>query len=79
MKDEQTEAIKQFNDEQAKIVAEYVERAIKEKEAEMKQKVRNVMSELWDNGMNMSGEYQGVWVRFKVIEQTMEKYLEGYL
>lgn len=74
MKDKQTEALKQFNDEQAKIIAEYIEKAVKEKEDEMHDKLHKVMAELWDNGMNMGGEYQGVWVRFKVIEKTMEKY-----
>ena len=29
-------------------------------------------ADLWMHGMNMSGEYQGVWVRFKDIEMVFD-------
>ena len=28
--------------------------------------------ELWDHGVNMGGEYQGVWVRFRDIEEVFK-------
>ena len=28
--------------------------------------------ELWDRGVNISGEYQGVWVRFRDIEEVFK-------
>lgn len=31
--------------------------------------------ELWDHGVNMGGEYQGVWVRFRDIEEVFKNVL----
>ena len=31
-----------------------------------------VKSELWMEGMNMAGEYQGVWVRYRDIERVID-------
>jgi len=31
-----------------------------------------VKSELWMEGMNMTGEYQGVWVRYRDIERVID-------
>lgn len=36
-----------------------------------------MMYEIYMNGVNMSGEYQGCWVRFKDIEKIVDKYIEG--
>ena len=44
-------------------------------------KINNVLedikAELWMEGMNMTGEYQGVWVRFRDIEKIIEKHISG--
>ena len=34
----------------------------------------DIRGELWMEGMNMTGEYQGVWVRHKDIERVIDKY-----
>lgn len=39
--------------------------------------LQNIKRELWDCGVNMGGEYQGVWVRFKDIERIIDKYTKG--
>ena len=36
-----------------------------------------MMYEIYMKGVNMSGEYQGCWVRFKDIETIVNKYMEG--
>lgn len=36
--------------------------------------ITDIRAELWDSGMNMGGEYQGVWVRFRDIEKAFDKY-----
>lgn len=41
MTDEQTEALKRFNDEQAKIVAEYVKKSVIEELKKIKNEIRN--------------------------------------
>ena len=37
--------------------------------------VSEMMLELYMKGVNMGGEYQGCWVRFKDIEKVIIKYL----
>lgn len=48
-------------------------------EERLEEKIReilgNIKHECWDNGMNMSGEYQGVWIRYKDIEGTIDRFL----
>lgn len=34
-----------------------------------------MMYEIYMEGVNMSGEYQGCWVRFKDIEKIVDKYM----
>lgn len=34
-----------------------------------------MMYEIYMEGVNMTGEYQGCWVRFKDIEKIVDKYL----
>ena len=34
-----------------------------------------MMHEIYMEGVNMSGEYQGCWVRFKDIEKIVDKYM----
>ncbi len=34
-----------------------------------------MMCEIYMEGVNMSGEYQGCWVRFKNIEKIVDKYI----
>lgn len=34
-----------------------------------------MMHEIYMEGVNMSGEYQGCWVRFKNIEKIVDKYM----
>ncbi|MBP5423766.1 MAG: hypothetical protein J6Y78_15125 [Paludibacteraceae bacterium] len=36
-----------------------------------------MMYEIYMEGVNMSGEYQGCWVRFKDIEAIVDKYIDG--
>lgn len=36
-----------------------------------------MMQEIYMEGVNMGGEYQGCWVRFKDIETIVDKYMEG--
>lgn len=36
-----------------------------------------MMYEIYMEGVNMSGEYQGCWVRFKDIEKIVDKYIRG--
>lgn len=38
--------------------------------------VEQIKSECWDAGMNMTDEYQGVWVRFRDVEKIVNKVLE---
>lgn len=38
--------------------------------------VTNILCDIYMEGVNMTGEYQGCWVRFKDIETIIEKYLE---
>ena len=35
----------------------------------------DIKAELWMEGMNMTGEYQGVWVRFRDIEKVIDKHI----
>lgn len=39
--------------------------------------ISQLMYEIYMEGVNMSGEYQGCWVRFKDIEKIMDKYVKG--
>lgn len=34
----------------------------------------NIKSDLWMEGINMTDEYQGVWVRYRDIERIIDKY-----
>lgn len=36
-----------------------------------------MMYEIYMKGVNMAGEYQGCWVRFKEIEKIVDKYFRG--
>lgn len=38
--------------------------------------ISNLMYEMYMEGVNMTGEYQGCWVRFKDIERIMNKYIK---
>ena len=38
--------------------------------------IEDIKTELWDSGMNMTGEYQGVWVRYSDIEKAFDKYIQ---
>ena len=35
-----------------------------------------ILHDLWMEGTNMGGDYQGVWVRFRDIERIMKKHIE---
>ena len=37
--------------------------------------LQDIKSELWMEGMNMTGEYQGVWIRYKDIERVIDKHM----
>ena len=34
----------------------------------------DIRAEIWDSGMNMGGEYQGVWIRYRDIEKILDKH-----
>ena len=38
--------------------------------------LHKIKSDLWMEGMNMTEEYQGVWVRFRDIERIIDKYMK---
>lgn len=42
---------------------------------EVLEKLRNAKSELWMEGVNMTDEYQGVWVRYRNIEKSLDEIL----
>ena len=42
----------------------------------LKEVADDIKAELWDSGMNMIGEYQGVWVRYSDIEKAFDKYIQ---
>lgn len=35
-----------------------------------------IKAEIWMEGMNMAGEYKGVWIRFKDIEEIIDKHIK---
>jgi len=37
--------------------------------------LEKIRSELWMEGMNLTGEYQGIWVRFRDIERIINKHI----
>ena len=39
--------------------------------------ISQLMYEIYMEGVNMSGEHQGCWVKFKDIEKIMNKYVKG--
>ena len=43
----------------------------------LKSTLEDIKSELWMEGMNMVGEYQGVWVRYRDIEKAIDKHIGG--
>lgn len=43
--------------------------------AETQEKIKNMLYDIYMAGVNMSGEYQGCWVRFKDIEEIVNKYI----
>ena len=43
---------------------------------ELVELMNSVLHDLWMEGTNMGGEYQGVWVRFRDIERIMKKHME---
>ena len=40
---------------------------------------KDMMYEIYMEGVNMSSEYQGCWVRFKNIEKIVDKYFNNLL
>lgn len=52
--------------------AEYKESTI---EHEQKIDKAAMMHEIYMKGVNMAGEYQGCWVRFKEIEKIVDRYV----
>ena len=36
----------------------------------------NIRRDIWDAGVNMGGEYQGVWTRFRDVEKAFDKALK---
>lgn len=40
-----------------------------------KRRIEAIRNDIWMAGMNMTGEYQGIWVRFKEIERIFDEYI----
>ena len=38
--------------------------------------LHKIKAECWNCGMNMEGEYQGAWTRFRDIEKIIDKYMQ---
>lgn len=38
--------------------------------------MQDIKTDIWYSGMNMAGEYKGVWVRYKTIEEIIDKHIE---
>lgn len=74
--DEAREIIKQFRDRQGNSNddVEALDMAIKALERQSIDKSA-MMYEIYMEGVNMTGEYQGCWVRFKNIEKIVDKYM----
>ena len=54
-------------------VAKIMKRAADTIEAYQKA-FEDIKTEIWDSGMNMTGEYQGVWIRYRDIEKIFDKH-----
>lgn len=39
--------------------------------------LRAIRGNIWLDGVNMAGEYQGVWTRFRDVEKAFDKALKG--
>ena len=39
--------------------------------------LEDIKGELWYEGHNFTGEYQGVWVRYKDIEKAIDSHISG--
>ena len=39
--------------------------------------IEDIKSEIWDSGMNFGGEYQGVWIRYRDIDNIINKHISG--
>lgn len=72
-------AYKQIKDyEKNKSPMEYLERLVaKGTPLEKEYDISQMMYEIYMEGVNMAGEYQGCWVRFKDIEKIVDKYVKG--
>ena len=44
--------------------------------SEIVELMNSILHDLWMEGINMGGEYKGVWVRFRDIERIMKKHME---
>lgn len=54
-------------DADGNVTAEFINKSV----------IDDIRSELWMEGMNMTGEYQGVWVRFRDIERVIDKHIKA--
>ena len=71
------EEVKDLDDSMYQYISAYEEAldmAIKALEQEPIDKSA-MMYEIYMEGVNMSGEYQGCWIRFKDIEKIVDKYM----
>lgn len=39
--------------------------------------MQDIKTDIWYSGVNMAGEYKGVWVRYKNIEEIIDKHING--
>lgn len=63
-----------YDTEDAKLDREAIQMGIKALEQQPIDKSA-MMYDIYMEGVNMSGEYQGCWVRFKDIEKIVDKYI----
>lgn len=51
----------------------------KEREIKVEDIVAKMKYEIWMEGVNMTDEYQGVWIRYKKVEAIIDKYKKELL
>lgn len=42
-----------------------------------KSAIEDIKAEVWDNGMNMTGEYQGIWIRYRDVGRIIDRFTKG--
>ena len=59
------------------LAQEYYKSGLLQGRYDIRYEVSEALGELWDKGVNMTDEYQGVWVRFSDIEKVLTRIIKG--